>query len=519
MPRYFLDPFGCAKNQVDAETMMALLASAGWSAAGDPADADLIIVNSCGFIESAKRESINAVLSWRKNYPHKKILMAGCLAQRYAGELAQAMPEADGFFGNADLQGIAEAARSVLLSKGGEPPPSLRPPRPDGLRCPPLPPPAGGPAPRLSPGGAAAPGDSVEADWGPGGSAQGGHSQGSGGRENHAHGNYVSVEGYVPGGPYVPGERPLLSPPGAAYVKISEGCDNRCSFCSIPLIRGPLKSRSIAGISAECRSLLDRGIRELNIIGQDIASFGKDRPGGGDLPALLEAIAAFPENFWVRLLYLHPDHIPLSILDIMGGDPLFLPYFDIPIQHASGPLLKAMNRRGDGESYLDLICRIRSALPDAVIRSTFLTGFPGETEGDFELLLDFQERAALDWMGCFTYSREEDTPAYSMGKRVPRRVAAERKRLLEERQQGISEGRMERFLNRELEILVEEKFEQAGEDSPERGLYLGRAYCQAPEVDGAGLISSGEALNPGSLARCRITGRAGIDLEGRIFKG
>jgi ribosomal protein S12 methylthiotransferase len=301
-------------------------------------------------------------------------------------------------------------------------------------------------------------------------------------------------------------------------VKISEGCDNRCSFCSIPLIRGPLRSRSIADVGAECRSLLDRGIRELNIIGQDIASYGKDRPGGGGLGALLEAIAALPGKFWVRLLYLHPDHIPLSILDLMRGDPRFLPYFDIPIQHASGPLLRAMNRRGDGEAYLELIGRIRSVLPDAVIRSTFLTGFPGETGEDFKLLLDFQERAALDWMGCFTYSREEDTPAYAMGKRVPRRTALERKRILEERQQGISEGRMERFPGRELEVLVEEKFEKSGEDPRETagGLYLGRAYCQAPEVDGAVLIFSRGPLNPGSLVRCRIRSRTGIDLEGDI---
>jgi ribosomal protein S12 methylthiotransferase len=474
--RYFLDPFGCAKNQVDAETMMALLAAAGWSAAGDPADADLIIVNSCGFIESAKRESINAVLSWRKNYPHKKILLAGCLARRYAGELSRILPEADGLFGNAEPGDIAAAALSVLLSKGGEPPPSLRPPRPGGLRRPPLPPPAGGPP--------------------AGGPPEGGMPEG-------APGNYV------------PGERPLLSLPGTAYVKISEGCDNRCSFCSIPLIRGPLKSRPIPDIRAECRSLLGRGIRELNIIGQDTASFGKDR-GGEELPALLEAIAALKGHFWVRLLYLHPDHIPLPILDLMREDPRFLPYFDIPIQHAAGPLLRAMNRRGNGETYLALIARIRAALPEAVIRSTFLTGFPGETEADFEELLDFQGRAALDWMGCFTYSREEDTPAYVLGNRVPRRVAVERKRILEERQQGISEGRMERFLGRELEILVEEKFEgpEASPETPE--LYLGRAYCQAPEVDGAVLIS-GKSLRAGALARCRINGRTGIDLEGRVI--
>jgi ribosomal protein S12 methylthiotransferase len=501
---YFLDPFGCAKNQVDAETMMALLAASGWSAVEDPAGADLIIVNSCGFIESAKRESINAVLSWRKRYPAKKILLAGCLAQRYAGELAQAMPEADGFFGNADLGGIAEAA-ALALSKGGEPPPSLRPPRPSGLRCPPLPPPGGAPAAGGGPEQAAQDNASAAAP------APGAHGPGSAAPDNTA-----------PAMPrtYAPGERPLLSPPGAAYVKISEGCDNRCNFCSIPLIRGPLKSRPVPEIIAECRALLGRGIRELNIIGQDIASFGKDRAGGGDLPALLEALGALPGKFWVRLLYLHPDHIPFSMLDLMREDPRILPYFDIPIQHASGPLLRAMNRRGDGEIYLDLIARIRSALPEAVIRSTFLTGFPGETEKDFELLLDFQERAALDWMGCFTYSREEDTPAYSMTKRVPRRTAAERKRILEERQQGLSEGRMERFLGRELEVLIEEKFENPETEPPaERGLYLGRAYCQAPEVDGAVLVSSEGPLGPGSMVRCKIWGRAGIDLEGRVVSG
>ncbi|MDR0400909.1 MAG: 30S ribosomal protein S12 methylthiotransferase RimO [Treponema sp.] len=440
MASYFLDPFGCAKNQVDAETMMALLAAAGWSAAGTPDEADLIIVNSCGFIESAKRESINAVLSWRRSYPEKKILLAGCLAQRYAGELARIMPEADAFFGNTGLGGIAAAASALFpgIPRGEEPLPA-------------------------------------------------------------------------------PGGRPLLSLPGSAYVKISEGCDNRCSFCSIPLIRGPLRSRSIPDIGGECRSLLGRGVREFNIIGQDIASFGRDRPGEGDLPALLEALAALPGEFWVRLLYLHPDHFPPAILDIIEGDSRFLPYFDIPFQHASGPLLRAMKRRGDGESYLDLVGKIRSRLPDAVIRSTFLTGFPGETEDDFQRLLDFQERAAMDWMGCFTFSREEDTPAYAMKKRVPKRVAAERKRILEERQEKISGERMERYLGRELEILIEEKFESPGEDPPP-GLYLGRAYCQAPEVDGAVLVSCEETLGPGTLVRCRVTGRAGVDLEARVVK-
>jgi ribosomal protein S12 methylthiotransferase len=310
-------------------------------------------------------------------------------------------------------------------------------------------------------------------------------------------------------------------------VKISEGCDNRCSFCSIPLIRGSLRSRTIPGVLDECRALLDRGIRELCVIGQDSASFGNDRPGGG-LPALLEAVAALPGHFWVRLLYLHPDKIPLSIMDIMAGDRRFLPYFDIPFQHAAGPLLKAMNRRGDGERYLELIRKIRGALPGAVIRSTFLVGFPGETEGDFARLLDFQEQAGLDWAGCFTYSREEGTPAYGMGKRVPRRIAAERKRILEERQQGISEGRMERFVGGDYEVLVEEAFEAPEEDDDPgtpavppgaAGLYLGRIYCQAPEVDGASLIFSEKPLIPGSLVRGRVRSRTGFDLAVQVISG
>jgi ribosomal protein S12 methylthiotransferase len=441
LARYFLDPFGCAKNQVDAETMMALLGASGWTATEVPAEADLSIVNSCGFIESAKRESINAVLSWRKQYPKTKILRAGCLAQRYAAELAGSLPEADGLFGNTDLGGIAVAA-SALLPSGGE----------------------------------AAPPKELAA----------------------------------------PGARPLLSLPGSAYVKISEGCNNRCSFCSIPLIRGPLRSRDPGEVIDECRCLVDRGIRELCIIGQDTASFGDDRPGKTGLPALLEGIAAIPGRFWVRLLYLHPDRFPSAVLKIMAGDRRFLPYFDIPLQHSSESVLRAMNRRGSGERYLDLIRGIRAALPDAVIRSTFLVGFPGESEDDFAGLLDFQEQAALDWAGCFTYSREENTPAYAMGKRVPRSVAVKRKRILEERQQGISEGRMERFVGRELEVLVEERFENpegAAEPAGRGGLYLGRAYCQAPEVDGVSLILSEENLVPGSLLSCRVRGRAGLDLE------
>jgi ribosomal protein S12 methylthiotransferase len=435
--RYFLDPFGCVKNQVDAETMMAFLNGSGWVQAEDAGTADLIIVNSCGFIESAKRESINAVLSWRKCYPEKKILLAGCLAQRYAPELAGILPEADFLFGNADPAGIGEAARKAL------------------------------------------------------------------GREGESGKGKAVMSGEEAG------KRPLLSLPGSAYIKISEGCNNRCAFCAIPLIRGGNRSRTIPDVVGECGALLDRGIKELCLIGQDIGSYGRETEGAM-LPELLKSLSALKGEFWVRLLYIHPDNFPLSILDVMEKDPRILPYFDIPFQHGSEKILKAMNRRGNAEAYLALIGTIRRRLPNAVIRSTFMTGFPGETEEDFRQLLDFQEKARPDWLGCFTWSREENTPAYSMKGRVARKTALDRKRMIEERQTPITERQMDRFVGLSFAALVEEKVEG------EEGLYLGRLPCQAPEVDGSAVITSAWELVPGTLVRGRVFARAGFDLELRV---
>jgi ribosomal protein S12 methylthiotransferase len=441
---YYIDPFGCVKNQVDAETMMAFLDASGWKRGVDAGEADIVIINSCGFIDAAKRESINAVLSCRKRYPKKKILLAGCLAQRYPEELRESLTEADAFFGNADLSRIAETAAALL------------------------------------------------------GGAVSAHSD--------------------PGAAVNPGERPLLSLPGSAYVKIAEGCDNRCAFCAIPSIRGSLRSRPIPDILAECRRLLERGVKELCLIGQDVGSYGKDMDspgqnsgrGGQGLPALLEALSALEGRFWVRTLYIHPDNFPLSVLDLCRRDSRFLPYFDLPFQHGSARILKAMNRRGSAEGYLDLIRHIRETLPDAAVRTTFLVGFPGETEEDFRELLEFQEKAEPDWAGAFVYSREEGTAACVMKGRVPKKTALERKKIIEERQEAISERRMEAFVGLETEALVEEEIDG------EAGLYLGRIPCQAPEVDGATVISSGRGLSPGSLLPARVFARAGLDLEAVI---
>jgi ribosomal protein S12 methylthiotransferase len=454
---YYLDPYGCVKNQVDAENMMAVLNETGWTEAKNAEDANLIIVNSCGFIESAKKESIDAVLIWRKLYPEKKILLAGCLAQRYAKELAGLLPEADGFFGIDDPGGIAKAASEVAGKTDGS--------------------------------GAARAAKTALA--------------------NHFADGTPRTE-------ILPGRRPLLSLPGSAYIKISEGCGNHCAFCAIPLIRGRLRSRAPEDIVEECKTLLDRGIKELCLIGQDTGSYGMDLKAANSqsgLPGLMESISKLEGDFWVRTLYIHPDHFPLPILDIMERDKRFLPYFDIPFQHASEKILLTMNRRGNAESYLDLIQTLRQRLEDAVIRTTFMTGFPGETEEDFALLLDFQKKAKLDWAGCFAYSREENTPAYKLKGRVSKKTASERKRLIEEGQISISEKQMERFIGRTFKVLVEEKFDAQDTSTGETGLYLGRLPCQAPEVDGSTVIFTSTPLKTGTIIPCRITARAGIDLE------
>jgi ribosomal protein S12 methylthiotransferase len=439
---YYIESLGCAKNQVDSEHIMAELEADGYVRAGNPGDAGLIVINTCAFIESAKRESIATIMTFRRQYPDKKISVRGCLAERYRRELAESLPEAD------ELRGV-----------------------PSGIE-----------------------------------------ESGS-------------------------GTRPLLSLPGSAYVKISEGCDNRCAFCAIPLIRGRLRSRSPAAITAECRELLGRGIKELVLIAQDAGSYGIDGAASEDgeirLPALLRAIASAGGNgkddgsdggkpaFWVRLLYMHPDRLldtdsADSLLEnlvrVMRDYPSILPYFDLPFQHASERILRAMGRRGNRDSYLRIIERLRGDFPHAVIRSTFLTGFPGETDADFAELLDFQREARIDWLGVFTYSREEGTPAYAMRERVHKKTAAARKAAIEEAQVPITAARLETFTGMETEALIEEEVE-ADDGAPGPRLYIGRLPLHAPEVDGAAVIASGTPLQPGAFVLVRTLGVSGVDMR------
>jgi ribosomal protein S12 methylthiotransferase len=442
--RFWIDRHGCAKNDVDGEEIAARMEAAGHSFCDGPEDADLVIVNTCGFIEDAKKESIAAVVAAKAAYPGKRVLVSGCLAQRYASQLAADLPEADGIVGNADLGAVIAAAEATMAGK-----------RP------------------------------------------------------------VTVPEAAPSIGAVRRVR-RFDFPGTAHVKATEGCSNFCSFCAIPLIRGRLRSRGVQEVVSECLDLVAQGARELVLIGQDLGSYGRDSGGVSRLPELLAALSAAEGDFRVRTLYIHPDNFPEAMLETMAADPRLLPYFDLPFQHGSARILKAMNRRGSPEAYLELLARIRQALPDAAIRSTFLVGFPGETGEDFAELRVFQEKARLDWVGSFAYSREEGTSAYDMRGRIPKATVAARRKELEAAQERITRERLSRFVGRELEVLVEERIADSPEGAGEEPLSLGRAWNQAPEVDGLTVLRGSH--EPGSLVRARVLAVNGVDFDARPAK-
>jgi ribosomal protein S12 methylthiotransferase len=438
MSAFYIDQHGCAKNQVDGEEISSRLIAAGFSAAASPEDADIIIVNTCGFIEEAKKESIGAIVDIKRRWPEKKVIAAGCLSQRYSDALFNDLLEADGVFGNGDLSLIPEAVEKIARGNG-----------------------------RIL--------------------------------------LATSQQSVMPPS-YYP-RTTLFDYPGTAHIKITEGCSNHCSYCAIPLIRGELRSRRTEDIVAEARALIDRGIFELVLVGQDLGNYGKDIAGRCTLPDLLASLAGLRGDFRVRVLYIHPDHFPYEILPIIKDDRRFSPYFDLPFQHASSDVLRNMGRQGSAERYLELIARIRAELPLSMIRSTFLVGFPGETEADFAALLDFQRAAQLDWLGTFVYSREENTPAYSIKRRVPKAIAQKRKPLIEESQVVITAERLRRFVGLKDYFIVEETFEHDE-------LSIGRGWMQAPEVDGVTLI--GAARKPGSIVEARITSVNGVDFSATL---
>lgn len=443
--KFFIDQHGCAKNQTDGELIAGFLIKKGFELTLKADEADFILVNSCGFIQSAKKESIDAIYDIKKAYPDAKLILTGCLAERYANELIDQMPELDGVFGNGDLSKIGNFMDKVRKER--------------------------------------------------------------------------RAEKYDQNG-VCGGERPVLfNFPGSAFVKITEGCSNHCSFCAIPLIRGEVRSRPEVEILEEVKQLISDGVYEINLIGQDLAVYGKEF--GTSLAVLLKKIAAVKGDFIVRPLYIHPDHFTDDIIEAIKTSPKLLPYFDIPFQSADDNIIKAMNRTGSYEQYKNLVKKIRRELPSAELRTTFLTGFPGETDEAAENTVRFLQEVQPDWSGCFPYSREEDTPAYSMKGRVSAKIAQQRASRLEELQAAITASRLDRFVGQELSVLVEEIV--SGEEG--EGLAIGRAWFQAPEVDGSVVIrydlDDSQALNsviPGGVVTVKVLANTGVDLDARFIK-
>lgn len=466
MNKFFLDQHGCAKNQVDGEILITRLLNKGFAYAETPEEADVILINTCGFIESAKKESLESVFAARSEFPDKKIILCGCLAERYAESFADELAsEVDAILGNGDLALLDEVV-DQLFDEAKNPPTENKTPitkkAPQKGVC------------------------SQNRDY-------------------------------------------LLGFPGSAYVKITEGCNNCCSFCAIPVIRGNLRSRSQDEIIQEIKTLISNGIFEINLIGQDLAAFGRDSvpvgksnhpiyfDGKSPLSELLEKISSIQGDFWVRLLYIHPDHFPLDILPIIKKDERILPYFDIPFQSGSSDVLKSMNRTGTQESYAELVKNIRGELDASTIRTTFLCGFPGESDKNAKETETFLKEIEPDWSGCFAYSREEDTAAYNMKNQVPTKKAEKRAEKLVEIQSAITEKRLKQHIGKTYKVLVEEIIDDAENDL---GIALGRGWFQAPEVDGACIISYDlddknalDKVQPGKMINVKVLGVTGVDLN------
>jgi ribosomal protein S12 methylthiotransferase len=435
-PRVGMVSLGCPKNRVDSEIMLGELARRGYEVVGDVEQAETVVINTCAFIEEAKQESIDAILEMvgRKGVGVERVLVAGCMVNRYGEELAREIPEIDGFVGLDQLREVGE-----VVQLGGGPP---------------LPAPS-----------------------------------------------HLVFDHTAPR---------LLTTRGYAYLKVAEGCNNPCTFCAIPIWRGRFRSRTIASLVEEARQLAEAGAVELNLIAQDTTRYGEDLGlGRHGLVRLVEALLAGTDIPWIRFLYAYPTTLDPDLLRLMGSERRFCSYLDMPLQHSHGDLLTAMRRGGDAARYLRLLDRARELAGDVFLRSTFIVGFPGETEEHFRDLLGFVERAQLDHLGAFAYSPEPGTPAAGLGARVPRQVARRRLRQLLEAQRPIALARRQRLLGRRLEVLVE------GVCAETELLLEGRHQGMAPEIDGRLLINDGEAA-PGTLAEVEIEEAYADDLVGRL---
>lgn len=427
---------GCAKNQVDGEMLMASLKNAGFELCDDAALADVAIVNTCGFIESAKQESIDEILelaTLKKEGRIKKLVVTGCLAERYREEIHKELPEVDGVFGIGANGDIAACIESVMQGFTERFPEKEKMPL-----C---------------------------------------------------------------------GDRELSTPSYFAYLKIAEGCDNRCTYCAIPLIRGGFRSRTMESIEEEARALVENGAKELILIAQDTTRYGLDLYGEYSLAKLLRRLCGIEKLHWIRVLYCYPDAITDELLDTIAEEEKIVKYIDLPLQHASGRILKAMNRRGDRASLTVLMRKIREKIPGVTLRTTLITGFPGETEADFTELAEFVKEVQFERLGCFAYSQEEDTPAAELPDQIDEEVKNHRAELIMDSQMNIMDRLGEKQVGRDVEVLTE-GFDRYAE------CWFGRSAMDAPDIDGKVFFTAEKKPYFGELVTVHIDEAVDCDLFG-----
>jgi len=430
---------GCPKNTVDSETMLGRLQAAGMEVCPDEDQADVLIVNTCGFKTDAVEESVRTLLEsseWKKKANGRAVVAAGCLVQRYGQDLATELPDVDAFVGVGQYDGLAEQVQSILGQPAAPQLLQIGPPR--------------------------------------------------------------AI-------PHVQGPRVRSTPPWTAYVRISDGCDYRCSFCTIPGLRGDHASRPIEAIVAEAEKLAAEGVKEIVLVAQDSMRYGWDLYRTLALPKLLRALAKVDGIQWIRIMYAYPATVTDTVIAAIAEEPKVCKYLDIPLQHADRGVLKAMNRPGDGDKYLRILERFRAACPDISVRSTFIVGHPGETPEAFRALKAFLRSAELDRVGVFTYCREDGTPSGEMPDQVPTRVARARRDELMKWQAGISRRKNKRRVGETLDVLVEKE--------TAAGHYVGRSYRDAPEIDGTVAFTASAAV-PGDIVPVRITDSDVYDLSG-----
>ena len=462
---------GCPKNLVDSEVMMGMLAQAGAQLTSRAEDADVIVVNTCSFIDSAQQESVNTILEMAKlKSQDRRLVVAGCLVERFRDEIRKNIPEVDAVVGTGELDKILAAAE-VGPAQDPNSPFKILTSRPEGdLRA----------------------------------------SQGRFSRETWD-GAIADLPNYL----YDENTpRILTTPRHTAYIKIAEGCDHPCTFCIIPQLRGKFRSRRFESVIAEAERLARSGVREITLIGQDTTCYGEDFGLKDGLATLLEKLAQIKDLRWIRFLYAYPNKITRKLLETIAAHDKICSYIDVPLQHASPTALKRMKRGGGADIFLRMIEKIRGTIPGVSLRSSFIVGFPGETEKEFEELCDFVREARFDWLGAFSYSDQDGAAAFSLGRKVPQREIEQRRKRVMQIQRRISKKQKKALIGTECDLLLEGTSEESDL------LLEGRTAMHAPEIDGKVFVNDfpdGKEPLPGQFYRCEIVESHDYDLVARIL--